>query len=167
MNTWGRFTSNYGMPADNCGINPARFEAYEDRVESLCGVVITRTWIVFDFCGRSDTCVQVITIGDNTPPTMIGAIRDIEVECMEDVPAPMTLARFYALGGKIIDDNGIIESTWTVTDEETPGTCPKIITRTYSVEDICGNISTIRQFITINDNKPPVLTCPPGGFTNV
>lgn len=44
-----------------------------------------------------------------------------------------------------------------VSDENT---CPETITRTYQIADLCGNEATCEQTITVNDEEPPVLTCP-------
>ena len=40
------------------------------------------------------------------------------------------------------------------------GTCPEIITRTYSVTDDCGNSITVTQTITVNDDIAPTASNP-------
>jgi hypothetical protein len=49
-----------------------------------------------------------------------------------------------------------------VNDVITAGSCVNrfIVTRTYRATDVCGNSSTCAQTITVNDNTPPVITCP-------
>ncbi|MEX1002497.1 MAG: PKD domain-containing protein, partial [Crocinitomicaceae bacterium] len=39
-------------------------------------------------------------------------------------------------------------------------TCPEIITRTYSITDDCGNVTTVAQTITVDDITPPTGTAP-------
>jgi len=42
------------------------------------------------------------------------------------------------------------------------GTCPqeKVITRTWTATDDCGNASSCAQIVTVVDNTAPVITCP-------
>jgi hypothetical protein len=42
------------------------------------------------------------------------------------------------------------------------GSCPEIVTRSWTYADGCGNVSTAIQSITIDDNTAPVIvSCPP------
>ena len=43
----------------------------------------------------------------------------------------------------------------------TSESCPKVIYRTYQIADICGNTNEFTQKITIDDNTPPDIVCPP------
>ena len=38
--------------------------------------------------------------------------------------------------------------------------CPETITRTYSITDDCGNVSTVDQIITVHDVTPPTASSP-------
>ena len=52
--------------------------------------------------------------------------------------------------------------SFTLIDEETEGdACPLVITRIYQIADICGNTASCTQVLTIDDDEPPSLTCPP------
>ena len=46
--------------------------------------------------------------------------------------------------------------------ELTAGGCEDeyTLTRTWTAEDNCGNTSSCSQVITVEDNTPPVITCP-------
>jgi hypothetical protein len=47
----------------------------------------------------------------------------------------------------------------TYTDASS-GSCPEVITRTWTATDACGNTATGNQTITVNDTQPPVISCP-------
>ena len=75
----------------------------------------------------------------------------INVECIEDVPAPdVTVVTDEA-------DNQGIPVVAFVGDSSDGNTCPEVITRTYSVTDDCGNSIEVEQTITINPVTVPVV----------
>ena len=46
-----------------------------------------------------------------------------------------------------------------VTSLDNPvGSCPIVVTRTYTVTDACGNFSTYDHIINIDDNTDPVIS---------
>ena len=47
-----------------------------------------------------------------------------------------------------------------VSDVSDSGTCPEIITRTYSVTDDCGNQILVTQTITVDDDIDPTASNP-------
>src|SRR4030095_12429116 len=85
---------------------------------------------------------------------------DQTLECSGDVPPAFnTYAEFIAGGGSASDNCGLDESTFTATETDN-GTCPRTITRTYSIADSCNNIGQCVQIITIDDQVNPIITCP-------
>src|SRR6185503_2198029 len=50
-----------------------------------------------------------------------------------------------------------------VSDDISNQTCPNryTLTRTYKATDVCGNVKTCAQIITVADETPPEITCPP------
>lgn len=54
-----------------------------------CGYIVTRTWIASIAGGPSVTCTQIITIEDTTGPVISGVEPVINVQCLEEVPAPV------------------------------------------------------------------------------
>jgi hypothetical protein len=100
------------------------------------------------------------TVNDTTPPEII-CPDSASFQCNNDLPlAYSTYAEFLAAGGLATDLCGIDTSTFTVTETDL-GSCPRIVTRIYSVADSCGNTSQCLQTITVNDTIPPVINCPP------
>jgi len=153
-------TANPGsvIASDNCnGVPIVTFDG--DVISNQTCInryLITRTYRATDACGNSSTCTQLITVNDQTPPS-ITCPAPVTVSCASLVPAPN-------LGSVSASDNcsGIPVVTF-VNDVTTNQTCANryIVTRTYRAVDECGNSATCTQTITVNDQTPPNLTCPP------
>jgi len=62
------------------------------------------------------------------------------------------------------DNNGVPVVTH-LSDVSDNGSCPEIITRTYSITDACGNPATVQQVITVHDLVAPVFNAPPADVT--
>ena len=117
---------------------------------------VTRTYRATDECGNSATCNQIITVFDNTPPAMTCPAA-VTVQCATQVPAP-------DIASVTTTDNcGGSATVAFLSDVNSNQTCANryTVTRTYSAIDECGNSATCNQLITVFDNTPPALTCPP------
>jgi hypothetical protein len=116
--------------------------------------MVNRTYRSTDACGNSATCVQVITVFDNTPPS-ITCPANLTVQCASLVPVPNP-------AGITTSDNcsGPAPVVTFVSDVTTNQTCTNrfTLTRTYRSTDACGNSATCTQVITVFDNTPPVIT---------
>lgn len=153
-------TANPGAVSstDNCG-NAATITFVGDVITNqTCAnrYTITRTYRATDGCGNSSTCAQMITVFDNTPPTLTCPLP-VTVQCAALVPAP-NIALVTAT------DNCSGTATIThVSDVITNQTCANryTITRTYRATDLCGNSQICTQLITVFDDTAPQLTCPP------
>ena len=117
---------------------------------------ITRTWAVTDECGNTTEKSQTIMIEDNTPPTFT-VPTNVTIDCGDDETN-------LSLTGDVTDEadncSTGIEATYTDASEE--GTCPIIntITRTWTLVDECGNVTTKVQTISVQDNTGPEFTVP-------
>ena len=137
---------------DNCGMATVTY--FERSTEGGCsgnGGII-RTWIARDTCGNETIHRQTITVQDTTKPEIIGTPQDIIVSCASEVPELGT-ANVHAT------DNCNGEVQLSVTDAIEAQQCPnnyKII-RTWKAKDACGNESTSRQIITVNDTIKPTF----------
>ncbi len=116
---------------------------------------VTRTWTAIDDCQNTSTCSQTITVVDSKPPVLV-CPADLTIECTQPTDPPAT-------GLATATDNCTPNPAVTFSDVQTPGVCPvaKLIRRTWSVADDCGNIATCVQIITVIDPVPPVVICPP------
>ena len=78
-------------------------------------------------------------------------------------PSTITLQQFTAAGGAIANVGSI--GTYTISYQDSQsGTCPVVVTRTFSVNTVCG-ATTATQTITVQDTTPPVLGTLPAPST--
>src|SRR6185503_7845628 len=146
--------------ADNCDATPTISHS-DATAQGSCvnELIITRTWKVEDNCGNINTQVQTITVSDTTRPSFT-------------VPADVTIYKDASCGfdstaattGLVIDAADNCDATPTIShsDATAQGSCVNelIITRTWKVEDNCGNINTQVQTITVSDTTRPSFTVP-------
>ena len=136
---------------DNCGSVSIGFS---DVVTTNCGgtKVIARTWTANDQCGNSASAVQTITVRDTTPPS-ITAPSDLTLEC----PAITTT---NATGVATAQDGcGSVSISFSdVVSNSCAGA--KLISRTWTATDQCGNKASALQTITVRDTIKPTLICP-------
>ncbi|MCK5840138.1 MAG: hypothetical protein KAG99_09825, partial [Bacteroidales bacterium] len=154
------FETAGGIASDNCGLET--FILLGEVITGECPTIITRTYQVADSCDNSAECQHIIMVNDITSPT-IACPGDLEAVCsIEEQPPYTTLVDFMAAGGDTLDNCGIDESSFTLLSEVSDGnSCPEVVTRTYQIADLCGNVNICIQTITIDDEELPTITCPP------
>src|SRR5262245_55828610 len=129
-----------------------------------CPLTVVRTYTVTDLCGNvSATFTQTITIDDTQAPAITGALTPVTEEGCDITSLPAaatTVAQLEALGVTITDAcTPDAQLTVQVTDGAPTGTCPLTVVRTYTVTDLCGNVSaTFTQTITVDDTQAPAVT---------
>ncbi len=131
---------------DNCTA-PVTVDFVEDPTNDFCGDGVRRTWTATDACGNQTIHIQSIFINDTTAPEA-NDIEDIELECGDDIPE----------NEPTFTDNCNFDLTITMEETTTDINCGVQITRTWTAEDHCGNVTTSDQVITITDNTDPVLS---------
>jgi hypothetical protein len=117
--------------------------------------VITRMWTAADSCENEDeSCVQTINIADTTAPD-ITCPADITIECDESTDPDNTGS---ATATDACDSDPVIDFSDVITPSIV---CPeeKVITRTWTATDGCGNSNDCEQIITVDDSIPPVISC--------
>ena len=145
-----------GTPSatDNCAAAVTIVYNGQVRINGSCAnnYQLTRTWTATDNCNNSTVASQVITVQDITPP-VISCPANTTISCTAST-APS------ATGTATATDNCTLVPIITYADAILPGSCinNKVISRTWTARDECGNTSTCIQSITIVDNSPPVLT---------
>jgi gliding motility-associated-like protein len=156
------FLAAGGNATDNCAINPTSFILLIQASDGLnCPETFTRTYQIADMNGNISTCQQTITIDDITPPVITGTIAVVNAEgcSAADVPAPVTTVSALEAMGLNITDACTADANLTVTSSDNlSGSCPLLITRTYTITDDCGNSATAEQIINVDDSTPPVIT---------
>jgi hypothetical protein len=156
-------TGDVTNEADNCSIGiQATYSDAAPVAIAGCqgGYTIARTWSLEDNCNNVATQVQIITVSDNTVPTFT-APSDITIY----TTANCTYDASVAATGDVTNeaDNCSTGIQATFNDVVTDGPCEgsKVITRTWSLVDNCGNAAATQvQIITVSDNTVPTFTAP-------
>ncbi len=165
--------SNTGEPGDgnindDCDADEYLTVTYSDVSDNnTCPEIITRTWQVEDLAGNTCSANQIITVDDQTPPTVTVpddyVLEGCDVTAIVDfaystTATTVTLAEYNALTGAAASDNCNIASV-TYQDSQT-GSCPIEVTRIWRITDDCNNTTTVNQSINIDDTTPPTVTVP-------
>ncbi len=153
---------------DNCSDAANITFSYIDNTDdlTLCGAntgQIQRTWTATDECGNMATCIQIITVQDNIPPTLdCSSLGSPTVECDEDLNPDNNPDLNYPT----VSDNCSDASNITITyndDRSGLNECggnKGTIIRTFIATDECGNTATCTQTIFVDDTTPPTIDCP-------
>ncbi|MEZ4896514.1 MAG: VWA domain-containing protein [Saprospiraceae bacterium] len=116
-----------------------------------CDYTITEKWIFTDACGNQDSLVRLIHVKDTVPPQYVNYNPGDSVyfDCTELVPTDLPPS---------IDNCSAVNAGYS--DLDLPTSCPseRIIERTYTSVDVCGNSTSLVNFLVFRDTTPPVLT---------
>jgi hypothetical protein len=149
------FVTGTATAEDACGLELTI--NHEDDASGLTGCSgtgdLTRTWTATDACGNEQTCTQIITVADQTPPE-VTCPEPTTVTCTGPLDPTVTGTPTYTdncsgtfTTGFEDDDSGVVN-------------CSGDLLRTWTVTDECGNEQNCTQTITIIEANPPVVTCP-------
>lgn len=147
-------TLGFALATDNCTQFP--LVTYTDVFTpgGTCPPItgsIARTWKATDACGNMSTCLQTITVVDTTPPA-ITCPADVTIECGDS-----TLPANTGLATAVDNCDASVVPTYS---DNSAGSCPQVITRTWTATDDCGNSSSCVQTITVQDTSAPTVTPP-------
>ncbi len=142
--------TNQGFATDNCWISAV---TYQDVASGNCPIVVTRTWTVIDGAGNFDTCPQLITVEDPTPPTITA--------CPTFEPICQVASNIYTIPLLVASDDctGTLVITFEVTGVTTRSGSGNnasgffntgASTITWTVNDACNNTSFCTTQVTIN-----------------
>ncbi|TNE69874.1 MAG: HYR domain-containing protein [Bacteroidetes bacterium] len=148
------------IASDNCDQDVSISVSSELLTNGNCtsGGVLIRTWTALDNCGNSAMATQALTVQDTTKPVFTFVPADLTVNC-EDVPS---------VGAPTATDNCTSNVVITFEGEDRfDGDCPDTYTlrRRWSAADICGNVQTTAQVITVQDVTAPLFTNVPDHVT--
>ena len=156
------FTGDVSNEADNCSYNlNATYSDSEANGACQGSKIITRTWSLVDSCGNAAaTQIQTITVSDNTAPTFTKPV-DATIYTDDNCGYNADVSETGDVSNE--SDNCSSNLNATYSDSEANGACQgsKIITRTWSLVNICGNAAATQiQTITVSDNTAPTFTKP-------
>ena len=129
---------------------------FSDTVEANCGAtqIITRTWTAQDACDNPiATCVQIITIVDQTPPV---------ASCPADISVDTDLNQCSAVVDYSIEGT---DSCGSVTITQTSGLVSGSMfpigdtVNTFEIQDECGNLSECSFVVTVVNNNAAQAIC--------
>ncbi|MBN1651201.1 MAG: gliding motility-associated C-terminal domain-containing protein [Bacteroidales bacterium] len=147
----------------DCNVDENLIVTHSDISVGTCPIEITRTYTVADPCGNvSVDIIQKIYINDTQAPVITGSIENSTVEICEigGAFAATTVAEIESLAGNLTITDCHADEDLTVTSKEvSSGICPKVIVRTYTITDPCGNASLeFVHIININDTVAPEVS---------
>jgi hypothetical protein len=139
---------------DNCDTAPTiTYNQIRTNGNCLHNYTLTRTWTATDSCNNSAIQSQVITVQDIINPIAL---------CKPITKNLGSTGIVTILGSEV--DNGSNDACSEVSLSISPSTfnCTNIGNNivTLNVRDACLNLATCTTTITVNDNTPPVITCP-------
>jgi hypothetical protein len=141
------------VASDDC--DPAPATAFSDAtIGGPCDqdYTISRTWLATDVSGNTASCVQTISISDNTAPVITCPV----------VISPIPCGTIPSFGFAIAVDGCDATVSFTMITDSIPGICDQAytLTRTWTASDDCGNTSTCSASIVVEDTAAPVISCP-------
>jgi|GEM_PF-1065677 len=143
---------------DGCGgIVPVQFTQTQNGAG--CGVQIIRTWTATDACGNTAIAVQILTLIDLVAPVLSGVPASVTITCEDAIPTVAVVSATDNCG----QAGASIGVQFTQTIAIHP--CSRVITRTWTSSDACGNVATVSRTITINDFAAPSFVNAPVDVT--
>lgn len=134
-------TENLIQASSSCpgGVNIS----YTDiKMSGGCAGVIERTYLLRDQCNNELTKIQYITLIDENPPVFTYTPEDIVLADKAELATPYSLIADDDSGEPVIMD---VAETY---DNSDPAFVK--VLRTYSATDVCGNVATYTQTISIS-----------------
>ncbi|HFA50155.1 MAG TPA: HYR domain-containing protein, partial [Bacteroidetes bacterium] len=158
---------NWSVPVatDNCGIQlVAQTGGPASGTAVPVGTAMTVTYTATDVNGNASTCMFDVQVIDTQDPEFDADIvmpGDITVEC-DAVPAAFVLTNDDVHDNCTASANLILGFTETSTQSADANSCDHYnytITRTWTIEDEAGNVTTHIQTITVQDTTAPTPSC--------
>ncbi|MBK9982996.1 MAG: HYR domain-containing protein [Saprospiraceae bacterium] len=159
------------IAVDNCGISSVSLIS-EVITNQTCAnrLTLRRTYRATDLSGNTTTCSQIITVFDNTPPTitiidpLLSGVPNggtFEVQCQGQNPN-WDLPTF-STGSVSVMDNCTGGSTVAFNETlQNVGNCAvngyiNLYRLQWTATDACGNSSSVNVYMKLVDKIPPVI----------
>ncbi|WP_286914034.1 hypothetical protein, partial [Flavobacterium sp. UBA4197] len=159
-------TSDVTNEADNCSTGLQA--TYTDAVANgNCpgSKIITRTWTLTDACGNAAASQnQIITVLDNTPPTITAQAQNLAVSCDGQGNQTQLQNWLNTNGGATANDN-CSTVTWTNNFSPVTNNCSQSVVVIFTATDACGNKATTQATFSVSDTVPPVVPIAPANVT--
>ena len=147
---------------DICDMNPI-ITFVTSTVPGACvnEYVTTITWTATDACGNMASASQVVTVQDNTFPTITGTLpSDITVECNAIPTPPVVGIDIVGADNCGLASFDYLEISTQGVDADMCSFYQYTLTRTWTAIDLCGNTNVHTQVITVEDNNDPSFVIP-------
>ena len=127
-------------------------------------------WTITPTIGDPSTCTQMVIVTDVEDPIIVTCPVDQNIEGCDTMAIALSPAFSSTLAtsdysvfadgtnqGDATDNCGVVRVTYI---DVASGTCPLVITRTWTIYDAAGNSASCDQIITVGETEPPVVDCP-------
>ncbi|WP_147384195.1 GEVED domain-containing protein [Maribellus luteus] len=158
-----QFIAAGGSFKDCCVNQDQYYIQYNDypNYNQTCPFSFIRSFMIHTPSGFPIHMEQQITVEDLEPPVLT-APTDTVLSCIDQLPEPFSsISEFVQAGGSVSDNCILKKQSFQLINETRNGTCPQTVTRTYEIQDTCGNSATADQVIMIIDENPPAVALAP------
>ncbi|ESU25432.1 hypothetical protein FSS13T_16650 [Flavobacterium saliperosum S13] len=152
--------NNGATTQDISGLAPG---SYTITVTDAVGCIASQTFII----GPGDVSNPVVTAPNDLAIEGCGTNAMASSSALGNLgfsttPVVISAAQLDAAGVTFVDASAIATITY---QDVASGSCPTIVTRTYRLTDVCGNVGSDQQIITIDDTTLPVIAALPAPTT--
>jgi len=139
---------------DDCGI--MEFGFTDRYMTNGCLVILTREYLIADFCGNTQLVADVMTWTSDTAPPLIPCNTNV----IDLGTVPVSIPSEAVVLSNITDTCGL-DSIQVITNQSQVGDI-FFLERLYTASDTCGNTSTCLERFTWREFSGPFLVdCPP------
>lgn len=131
-------------------VDPASFVLVSESSDELsCPETVTRIYSIGDSNGLVAECSQMIIINDTEAPSVTILTELLIPESELEASKINTFEDLQAIATELSDNCGFDQSSLLFIEETASNTICNEITRTYEIQDLCGNSTTFDQTIFI------------------
>ncbi|MEZ4857174.1 MAG: hypothetical protein R2812_11950, partial [Gelidibacter sp.] len=141
-------------PEDLTNLANGTYTVIVSDANSNCTATATFNIITLDTTAPTITAPNGITVNGCTTNDITNG--NLTALAYNETTTTISESEFLAEGGTFSEDN---VASITYSDSST-GTCPIIVTRTYTITDSCGQNAQSSQTITIANTTPPTISAP-------